>query len=129
MIRNDPVLTHIWVLFVPRIFVKIFHFHHFIMTSKTLYIPPSDDDSSDNEVFQHFWNSTKYKKLQINNTSQYLQIWCIQNWLHFNHQQHKVKYLFSLHSHNCLQLPLLFTFYTTIYYLYSFLQILMQEQC
>ena len=33
------------------------------MTSKTLYIPPSDDDSSDNEVFQHFLELNKIQRV------------------------------------------------------------------
>ena len=33
------------------------------MSSNTLYIPPSDDDSSDNEVFQHFLQHNKIQRV------------------------------------------------------------------
>ena len=33
------------------------------MSSNTLYIPPSDDDSSDNEVFQHFLQLFKIQRV------------------------------------------------------------------
>ena len=70
-------------------------------------------------VFNIFWISTKYKEFQIRNTSQLLQIWFILNWLHFNCQQHKVKYLVSPQLHKFYpNSPYLFKLYTTIYYFY-----------
>ena len=33
------------------------------MSSNTLYIPPSDDDSSDNEVFQHLFQHNKVQRV------------------------------------------------------------------
>ena len=33
------------------------------MSSNTLYIPPSDDDSSDNEVFQHLLQHNKVQRV------------------------------------------------------------------
>ena len=33
------------------------------MSSSTLYIPPSDDDSSDNEVFQHLLQHNKVQRV------------------------------------------------------------------
>ena len=33
------------------------------MSSNTLYIPPSDDDSSDNEVFQHLLQHNKIQRV------------------------------------------------------------------
>ena len=38
------------------------------MTSNTFYIPPSDDDSSDVEFFQHFVESNKIQQIT---TAQY----------------------------------------------------------
>ena len=33
------------------------------MSSNTLYIPPSDDDSSDNDVFQHLLQHNKIQRV------------------------------------------------------------------
>ena len=58
-------VTHIWVcFFTTNISLSMLY----KMTSNTFYIPPSDDDSSDIEVFQHFLESNKIQQIT---TAQY----------------------------------------------------------
>ena len=61
---SDPEVTHIRVLFLPQK-LDVFCFHNSIkkMSSNTLYIPPSDEDLSDNEVFQHFLEINKIQRV------------------------------------------------------------------